>query len=118
MSVWEKLAAGLYKNQDVYPDCPKKPVLAKNATPAEHRTYADELEKYEALLASYKQACAAYNTRTSELEAEFQTDLEAYYEMSGHPKSGLLYWKAYERGHSGGMEEVANVYSDLVELVK
>lgn len=118
MSVWEKLAAGLYKNQDPYPSCPKKPVLAKTATPADHRDYADELEKYELLLASYNQVLAAYNTRTGELEAQFQADLEAYYEMSGHPKAGLLYWKAYERGHSGGMEEVANVYSDLVELVK
>ena len=118
MSVWEKLAAGLYKNRDPYPSRPNKPILAKDATAADHRAYAEELENYEALLASYKQACAAYNTRTGELEAQFQADLEAYYEMSGHPKAGLLYWKAYERGHSGGMEEVANVYSDLVELVK
>lgn len=118
MSVWEKLAAGLYKNQEPYPSRPKKPVLAKNSTPSEHRAYADELEKYETVLAVYKQASAAYNKRTGDLEAEFQADLESYYEMTGHPKAGLLYWKAYERGHSGGMEEVANAYSDLVELVK
>lgn len=118
MSIWEKLAAGLYKNQDVYPSRPNNPVLAKDATASDHRAYADELGKYEASLETYKQAQAAYNTRTGMLKAELQADLEAYYEMSGNPKAGLLYWKAYERGHSGGMEEVANAYNDLVELVK
>ena len=45
-------------------------------------------------------------------------DLEAFYGMRGHPKAALLYGKAWEMGHHAGLQEVANYYDDLVELVK
>lgn len=118
MNVWDKLEANLYKNQDPYPIQPRKPRLGDKATPAEHRAHADALEAYEAALQEFKQQEQAWRVQSGELESQFQTDLEAHYDMTGHPKAGLLYWKAYDRGHSGGMAEVANVYSDLVELVK
>lgn len=117
-TVWDKLEANAYRNKAPYPEKPRKPFLSKNATADEFRRHADALEAYDQAMVGYRAEVAEYNRKTAELESEFQEDLEAYYEMKGHPKAGLLYWKAYERGHSGGMSEVANEYSDLVELVK
>ncbi len=119
MSVWDKLATNAYVNQDPYPTKPSKPVLVRNPTSDEARAYADAIDYYEKVaLPEFKAARAAYNVRTAELEAAFQQDLEAYYEMIEHPKASLLFGKSWDMGHSAGLHEVANVYSDLVELVK
>ena len=118
MDVWTKLEANAYRNRDPFPSRPRKPTLAKDATPAQIRVYADQLEVYDEAIKEHLRVVAAYHARSAELEAQFRDDLEHYYGMKGHPKADLLYGKAYDRGHSGGMEEVANHYSDLVELVK
>ena len=44
--------------------------------------------------------------------------LERQYGVVGHKRSEKLYDLAWEYGHSGGFEEVANYYIDLVELLK
>ena len=118
MDVWTKLEANAYRNRDPYPERPRKPVLSKDATPAQIRAYADALEAYDSQLVEYRALVAAWNAHSVALEGEFRRDLEITYDMVGHPKADLLYDKAYEKGHSGGMQEVANYYSDLVELVK
>lgn len=118
MSVWEKLEANAYRNPEPYPQTPRKPRLAVNATPAEVRDYADQLEAYDEAMKHHRALLAAYYARAAALEAEFRHDLEVEYHMVGHDKADLLYSKAYELGHSGGIQEVANCYSDLVELVK
>lgn len=33
-------------------------------------------------------------------------------------KANIVYSKAYEDGHSGGFEEIANHFSDLMDFVK
>lgn len=38
--------------------------------------------------------------------------------LVGHPKAGLLCWKAWEIGHSAGFDEVSHYYRDLAELLK
>ncbi len=116
-SVWTKLENNAYQNREPYPIRPRKPFLSKTATPAEIRAYADQLEQYEEELRGTRERMAAYNARTAALEAEFRADLEEYYGMTGHPKADLLYGKSWEHGHSSGLSEVANVYSDLVDLV-
>lgn len=117
MNVWEKLKANAYRNPEPYPQAPRKPLLNVKATSAQVRAYADELDTYDELMRVYRELVAAYNARSVALEAEFQHDLEVEYGMVSHPKAALLYGKAYQMGHSGGMHEVANHYSDLVELV-
>jgi hypothetical protein len=116
-SVWTKLENNAYQNREPYPIRPRKPSLSKTATPAEIRAYADQLEQYEEELRGTRERMAAYNALTAALEAEFRADLEEYYGMTGHPKADLLYSKSWERGHAYGLSEVANVYSDLVDLV-
>jgi hypothetical protein len=117
MTVWEKLEANAYRNPEPYPQAPRKPRLNVKATPTEVRAYADELEAYDATMKTHRECMAAYHARSAALEAEFRHDLEVEFLMVGHPKADLLYGKAYEMGHAGGMQEVANYYGDLVELV-
>lgn len=118
MNVWDKLSANAYRNLEPVPESPRKPRLMPDATPVQVRAYADALEAYDAAKKTHREQMAAYYARSTALEAEFRHDLEVEYDMVGHPKADLLYAKAYELGHSGGMQEVANYYSDLVELVQ
>jgi hypothetical protein len=117
-TVWDKLPANQYQNPDPYPTRLHKPALRKMVTADDHRAYADQLEAYEAAREGFQAARAAWAHKSLALERQFREDLEHYYEMVGHPKADLLYGKAYELSHSGGLEEIANTYSDLVELVK
>lgn len=118
MSVWTKLEDNAYRNRDPYPERPRKPVLNKSATPPQIRDYADQLEQYDQQLKEWRADVAAWNARSAALEAEFRRDLEVEYHMVDHPKAELLYGKAWQMGHDAGLHEVANAYSDLVELVK
>lgn len=118
MNVWDKLNEGVYQNKGAYPQKPQKPYLVKDATPAQIRAYADQMELHDIHMKEYREAVNHYNSRTRQLEDVFRADLEAEFDMVGHDKADLLYSKAWQMGHSGGMQEVANYYSDLVELVK
>jgi hypothetical protein len=117
MDVWEKLEANAYRNPEPYPQAPRKPRLSVKSSPPEVRAYADELEAYDEAMKQHRAQVAAYHARSVALEGEFRRDLEVHYDMVGHPKADLLYGKAYQMGHSGGMQEVAHYYADLVDLV-
>jgi len=53
-----------------------------------------------------------------DLRRKFKKELEEEFATVNNPKKDVLFSKAYERGHSSGMEEVYNVYADLVELIR
>jgi hypothetical protein len=106
-----------YEGRDlVYPASPAKPFLAKNATVAEVRAYADALEAYETLAAEGKRLRAEYNDLMRARGAELMADLAAEYGLS-EAKAGVLYSAAYEDAHSGGFGEVINKFSDLFDVV-
>lgn len=121
MSVYEAVNAGEYK--------PTMPLPARVEKPAILRKRVDELShddmmeavrakaKYEADVASYTTAMEAYRKESGELEIKFQRDLEVENGVSGHPRAGLLYQLAYDRGHSSGMGEVALYYSEMADLI-
>lgn len=117
MTVWTKLEGNEYRNRAPYPERPRKPSFSAMSNAREMRAYADNLEEYDAALKLWRADVAAWNARSAALEAEFQRDLEVEYHMVDHPKAALLYGKAWEMGHSGGLHEVANCYANLVELV-
>lgn len=116
--IWKNLENDAYANKHVYPVRPDKPRIAPTASPVEFRNHADLLEKYDEQMTAFRVELAHYHAISAALEAEFKSDLEAYFGVSNHPKRDLLYHKAWERGHSAGLSEVANVYSDLVELIQ
>ena len=116
--IWKNLEEDVYANKHVFPVRPTKPKIALNASPIEFRNHADLLERYDEQMTAFRIELAHYHAISAALEAEFKSDLEAYHGMTDHPKRDLLYSKAWERGHSAGLHEVAVVYNDLVELVQ
>lgn len=57
------------------------------------------------------------NQEQTEVKSHSQ-ELAEKYGVSGHKNADKLYWLAYERGHSAGMEEIESYYQDLVVLLK
>ena len=118
-TVWDKLNSSYYNKTTVkIPSKPRKPVIPNNPSANDLRLLADKMDAYNADFQYYKDQHAAYMQELNNLEQEFRNDLEAYYEMTNHPKAVLLYDMAWDYGHSVGFSEVANHYSDLVRLVK
>lgn len=71
------------------------------------RIYSDE----------YHKMVNAHNAENARIAAEFRKDLFDDLGITDNPKRDLLYAKAYERGHSSGYSEIANVAYDLVDLI-
>lgn len=119
-TVYDKLRRNAYRNTDPYPQSPARPipVFSGAMTAAELKGYATQLERWEQTVTSIKLEQDAWSYKNSDLESRFRNDLEEENGMVGHPKSDLLYWKAYERGHSGGVDEVYSAYMDMLELVQ
>ena len=53
-----------------------------------------------------------------ERDKQFVADLFEYHEVTGNPKAQQAYSIAYSHGHSSGFSEVANCFSDIVDLIK
>jgi hypothetical protein len=117
VDVWIKLEENAYRNPMAFPKTPLKPQLSPKSSPSEVRDFADKLEAYDEEMKLHREMQAVYHARSAALEAEFRHDLEVAHHMMGHAKADLLYGKAWQMGHSGGLHEVANYYADLVELV-
>lgn len=121
MSVYDNLVDGAYENTLPYPENPKRPaVLNKRAselTVDEIATLISVTNEYNEAVENARVARREYGKETARLENKFRDDLEAETRMVGHPKAGLLFSKAWEMGHSSGLMEVYNFYTDLIELV-
>jgi len=50
--------------------------------------------------------------------AEFKKDLFEEYGVENNPKADKAYSIAYDHGHSGGYNEVAGYFGELVELIR
>lgn len=74
----------------------------------------EELKNYDVA----KQALKDYNKEDNRLHALFREDIAKEFGVQDNPKKDKVFNMAYDRGHSSGHEEVYNVYSDLVELIK
>ena len=117
MSTYQKFLDGAYTNAAPYPKKPVEPTMlrkrARELTEDELRSVAEVTRAYDDSKAAYEAARREYSTENGRLQA----DLEAEYGVTGNPKAELLWSKAYDRGHSGGMGEVINVWTDLVDLI-
>ncbi len=101
-----------------YPDSPVKPYMTKTHTAAQAKEYAEKLEQYESEMPSYKSGKDAYYREEQLLLLEFKTDLFEKHGVTDNPKRENCYSIAWERGHSSGLGEVMNYFSDFVELIK
>lgn len=106
-----------YAGRDlIYPSPPAPPYMANRNTPAEIRAYADELEAYEAAMAEARVKRDAYNAALRSRQEELVLDLADEYGLTSK-QSAVLFSKAWEDGHSGGIQEVINHFDELVGIV-
>ena len=66
----------------------------------------------------YKFNRSLYDITEGRNIARFREALADELGMKGHPKFGVLWEKAWDRGHSAGLEEVLSEAQELVDLVK
>ena len=68
--------------------------------------------------AAHKLALAAYHAAEQAVTDKFANDLFADLGIANNPRRHVLFAKAWERGHSSGLQEIYNVACDLVELIE
>lgn len=68
--------------------------------------------------AAFVAARTAYYVESSRRESDFKRALFEREGLSDNPKVEACYSKAYERGHSVGLAEVASIFIDLAELIR
>lgn len=110
-SVAEAIRAGRYENK-VPHDITAEPVNEDTMTVRRAREHKEEQKKRQREQRDLNQ------TEYRRLRDLLKADLEAEYNLSGHPKAEKLFAMAWEDGHSGGYQEVARRYDELVELVQ
>jgi hypothetical protein len=99
-----------------YPTKPTKPTLERNPSSIEARAFADALEEYERKCRSYEEDKSYYQFQMAVLHREFADKLKADYGM-GDAEFDTIWGEAYDRGHSGGLEEVFNEFDRLYDFV-
>jgi phage terminase large subunit-like protein len=99
----------------IYPQKPSKPSLSRNPSAAVWRDYADDLEVYEKQLESYKSDLAWYYEQQNIRRLELQTKLRDEYGIT-EAQMFVLWNKAYELGHSEGLNRVVAVFDELHEV--
>lgn len=67
---------------------------------------------------AYQAACDVYRAAESAKYLEFRRDLFEEFDVSDNPKANTLFNKCWERGHSGGYNDVYSIFSDFVDIIK
>lgn len=105
-----------YNGKDLtYPASPKKPLLAKDATAAQVREYADRLEVYEAEMVQYREKRDEYNTQSNLRLEELRDRVRNDYDLS-QAQFDLLWNRAWEDGHAYGLHDVIYHFEELYDL--
>ncbi len=121
-STYDRACNGEYDSKLAYSySKPAKPaILLKRVgdlTSEEIATVPQVKKEYEDAVTAHSAAREAYHADQQRLTQKFQSDLEAEHGLSGHPRAAMLYAKAYDIGHSGGLAEVAIHYNEMAELI-
>jgi hypothetical protein len=107
----------IYKNTEDLPDRPKKPSHIDCTTPNDWREYADRIESWEIEMTIYNEKIIKFRKKSFELENQFKIDALKEVGLDGHPKADKVYNKAWEFGHSSGLENVFYYLVHFSELV-
>jgi hypothetical protein len=119
MNIRDNIERGLYTYDGNYPHfvkkCPEcdKPYNKKDFYCSLCGSYLKHKERYS----KYMKELSEYRMLQSDLEAKFKRDLEREFGLEHHSKKDLLYEKAWNLGHSCGLNEVYSYYEDLVDLI-
>lgn len=106
-----------YSGADLkYPSKPTKPTLGRNPTAIDARAFADALEEYERALESYKEDKSYYNDRVGARMNELREELMKDYGLC-REEFDVIWNKAWEDCHSGGLYEVYGRFDSLYDFV-
>lgn len=97
-----------------YPKMPQKPVKRNDET---HGDFGLRMDFYEQDKAKWNTLRDEYHKAVGRIEDSFRQALFVELGIENHPKRDKFYAKAWQRGHSGGLNEVASELEDLVELM-
>jgi len=86
-----------------------------DASPYSIDTYVTEIITDEV---AYKTARNVYYEIERQKMLEFENDVYEEFGVMRNPKKELLYNKAWDRGHPGGLSDVVAVFADLVDLIR
>ena len=121
-SIYDRVKAGVYKSTVEYPTPVAIPKIfyknVRDLTKKDIASLPTITSTYDAAKAAYDEQKMAFRRSETEAYNRFRADLAAEYNLTDHPKEGLLYSIAYDMGHSSGMEEVVLFYDRLAELLK
>lgn len=105
-----------YSGKDLmYPSLIKKPRLPANATPTQHREYADQLEEYEVDKADRGARMKEYNATVNDRLEQFKNELMSDYDLS-RAQFDVLWDYAWGRGHSAGLSEVYHYFDEFYDM--
>lgn len=120
MDIYDNINDKCYEHTGPYPVKPRMPeILHKtviNLSNEELATIPKVRAQHEKELDAYKEAVTAYNKARSALEAQYIEDLFEYCKMERtHPFAQKLFAMAWDKGHSSGHYEVAQIFENLVD---
>ncbi len=105
-----------YGGMDLHlPIKPTKPVLGRNADSAEAMAWAEALAEYERELNSYKDDFAYYRAQKGLRLAALQERLRDDYDITTG-QSTILWHRAWEDGHSEGLQRVVEIFDELYHI--
>lgn len=99
-----------------YPRKPQKPTLPPNATPADAKAFYLEMVLWESEQAQYEVDRKSYTGEMDQRRRKFQKKLQEDYDLNDK-QFWLLWHKAWEDGHSGGLQEVWQEFEKLHTFV-
>lgn len=106
-----------YKGLDLkYPNKPMKPKLDAKHTAFQALVYSQALEEYEREYNAYEEDLSLYRAQLSDRQVKLIEELKYDYDLSD-AQVYVLWGFAYERSHSGGLEEVVSAFNSLHEIV-
>jgi hypothetical protein len=107
-----------YKNKLNYPSMPFRPLLSKKLTSKQAKVYGEELAKYEIKQEKFKLLRNEYIAEDRRLKELFEADALEYVGLTGHPKANKAFLLAWERGYSGGYNDIIIHLEELAKLLK
>jgi len=124
MDLYEKIACGYYETKLPY----SQSIHIRDKIKTVEDTFIGTLAQIEQekvrIIEAYnnetKTIRIAYREDVAQLEKEFKVDLFNYYGVANIAEQKLdkAYAIAYKKGHAYGYNEIANEFSDLVDLIK
>jgi hypothetical protein len=99
------------------PTKPAKPILGRDPTAIEARAWAEALEEYEREFEAYKENLVWYKNQITTRRNELMTQLRIDYGIT-EGQFTILWNKAWEDGHSEGLERVVDIFEELYSIAR